>query len=434
VKAFFCQLDAVDGAFPTQAQPGFTVFANSRLWNQVPAISEVSIKVPLPEEETPLNDVIRSVYTLIAILEAIQIDTVQLEDQKDAREFIDRQRIGGGLIAETHRKSHPKPSEIPFETFFEHIQTAPWRKPVKTRNDLADRQRQIRKQWGSEVPLEFLTELDTSEEKRPEYWRARLADLIKTPDPTVQIAAIEFAEKLRSLELAYFSVLPTFEGSTDPRVKAAADRLLAYYRRPVEHREPAKSEPSLEFPAKRIEKLIKQFDNNENVKETINELRELTGLDFGDGSTLVSRQNWTKWWSHERQSINNAANGNREFMIYGRMTNPEGTPLAAMPVQVQVSTRLFAPIENQVAYTESDNNGRFTLRFGFFKTEPAGLPIVNVKVQSTKFVTSPAWVGGNYVLSRCQLDADPHATIRKEGIIFSGRPKEMNIVQTKPDE
>jgi len=434
VKALFCEMSGDAGAVPTQAQPGFTLFANSRLWKQVPAFSEISIKVPLPEEETPLNDVVRSVYDLIAMLEAIHIDVVQLEDEKDDRVFVDRRRIEGGLIMESHRKSRPRPSEIPFETFFEHIQAAPWRKAVKTKKDLADQQRQIKEEWGSEAPLEFLRELNVPEQKRPEFWRARLADLIKTPDPIVQTAAIEYAEKLRSLQLAYFSVLPVLETSSDPRVKAAADRLLTYYRRPVEHTKPAKSEPSFDFPIERIEKSIKQLNNNEKNMETIKELRELTGLDYGDGSTPISRQHWTKWWSHERDSINNAANGNREFIVYGRITNAEDKPLAAIPVQVQVSTRLFAPINNQAAYTESDNNGRFTMRFGFFKTEPAGMPIVNFKIQSTKFVFFPAWVGGNHILSRIELDADPHSNIRKEGIIFSGRPMELNIVQTKPDD
>ncbi len=434
LKAFLCQISNDDGAMPIQAQPEFTVFTHAQLWNQVPAISEVSIKVPLPAKETPLNEVLRSIYDRIATLEATPIDLVQLEDEQDDRVFVDRRRIGGGLVMETQRKSHPRPSEIPFETFCEHLRNASWRKPVETREALADRKRQIVAQWGLEDPLEFLRELQIPDHKRPEFWHARLANLIKTPDPIVQLAAIEYAEQHPSLELAYFAVLPTFANSSDARVKVAADRLLAHYRQPVEISIPATFKYSLDFPFEQIERFINQLDHDEKVQESVKALRRVIGLDFGDGETLASREKWKKWWSHERESIDRAANGNREFMIYGQITNPEGTPLAGIPVQVHVSTRLFAPIENQAASTESDDNGRFLLRFGFFKADPAGIPIVNFKIQSTKFVTSSAWVGGNYVLSRFDLDADPHATIKKEGIVFSGQPKEMNIVQSQPDD
>lgn len=433
VKAFFCNVSESEESIPTHARPGFTIFANAQLWKHVPGISQISIDVPLPEDETPLRDVIRSVYDMIAMLETIPLELVQLNDERDERGFVDRRRIGGGMTLETHRKQHPRPSEISFEKFLEHIEQAPWAKQSKTREALRDERRQIEQEWGSQDPWKFLQELDAPEAHRPMFWHARLADLIKTPNPTVQIAAIEHAQKSGSLELAYFSVLPTFETSTDSHVRAAAERVLAHYRRSIEPTKPAPSEPALQIPIEQIEKSMKRLDHSETVAEAIHDLRRLTGLDFGDGSTVVSRQNWTTWWSHERDSINNAANGSREFVVYGRITDPAGTPLPAIPIRVEVSTRLFASIDNTSARTESDNNGLYVLRFGFFKTEPPAMPIVNVVIRSTKFATLPAWVGGNHVLSRFQLDADPHANIRTEGIIFSGRPVEMNVVQTKPD-
>ena len=49
------------------------------------------------------------------------MDTLYLNDQLDEREHIDRE-IRGGMTMTVVRKHHPRPSEITFDEFFEHVQ------------------------------------------------------------------------------------------------------------------------------------------------------------------------------------------------------------------------------------------------------------------------------------------------------------------------
>ena len=67
----------------------------------------------LPKKETPLEDIVRTVYEKIANLEPVTMDELYLRDDADSRKFVDRQHIPGGYI-ESHRED-PRPSEISLE-------------------------------------------------------------------------------------------------------------------------------------------------------------------------------------------------------------------------------------------------------------------------------------------------------------------------------
>ncbi len=86
------------------------------------AISHLSIDVPLPDETIESEDAIRSAYDLCALLESIPMDALNLADPWDTREFVDHDNVGFGQSASRHRVGRPRPSEIDFKLFLEHIQ------------------------------------------------------------------------------------------------------------------------------------------------------------------------------------------------------------------------------------------------------------------------------------------------------------------------
>jgi hypothetical protein len=105
-----------------RARPAFTLFIHRSLWKEMDAISHLSIDVPMPNETTDSDDSIRSAYELCALLESIPLDTLNLTDPWDTREFVDRESAGFGQSMSRHRVGRPRPSEIDFKLFLEHIQ------------------------------------------------------------------------------------------------------------------------------------------------------------------------------------------------------------------------------------------------------------------------------------------------------------------------
>ncbi len=120
-----------------RARPAFTLFVHRSLWKEMKAISHLSIDVPLPSETTDSEDSIRSAYELWAFLESIPMETMNLTDPWDTREFVDRENVGFGQSASRHRVGRPRPSEIDFNMFLEHVQRSergemPPNEPVRT--------------------------------------------------------------------------------------------------------------------------------------------------------------------------------------------------------------------------------------------------------------------------------------------------------------
>ena len=105
-----------------QAQPAFTLFAHHSLWKEIGSTSYPTIAVALPEETTSITDSIRSVYELCALLESIPMDELNLVDPFDQREFNDRESIGFGQTMTRSRVNRPRPSEIEYRVFLEHVQ------------------------------------------------------------------------------------------------------------------------------------------------------------------------------------------------------------------------------------------------------------------------------------------------------------------------
>ncbi len=114
------------------------------------------LNLELPEEETPLEDMVRSIYDKIAILESVTLEQLNLVDAQDGREFVDRKFVVGGY-GETTRQG-PRPSEISFDDFLQHIRTASYRPDLAKRAKAIER----RKREGSSDPLTFIKELEGS--------------------------------------------------------------------------------------------------------------------------------------------------------------------------------------------------------------------------------------------------------------------------------
>ena len=122
-----------------RARPAFNLFIHRSLWKEMEANSHLSIDVPLPNEIANSEDSIRSVYEFCALLESIPMDTLNLTDPWDAREFVDHEKIGFGQVMSRHRVGRPRPSEIDFKLFLEHVQRSergelPPSEPARTNN------------------------------------------------------------------------------------------------------------------------------------------------------------------------------------------------------------------------------------------------------------------------------------------------------------
>jgi hypothetical protein len=105
-----------------RVRPALTLFIHRSLWKEMDSISHLSIDVPLPDETTDSEDSIRSAYELCALLESIPMDTLNLTDPWDTREFVDRENLGFGQSVSRYRVGRPRPSEIDFKLFLEHVQ------------------------------------------------------------------------------------------------------------------------------------------------------------------------------------------------------------------------------------------------------------------------------------------------------------------------
>lgn len=97
----------------------------------------------LPKDETPYEDIVRSVYEKIATLEPVTMDELYLRDDTDGRKFVDRQHFPGGY-KESHREN-PRPSEISLEAFLEHVRNADYRPDLSraTHDAIARRKRRF---------------------------------------------------------------------------------------------------------------------------------------------------------------------------------------------------------------------------------------------------------------------------------------------------
>ncbi len=121
VSAYLGELRGVELPPMTRARPQFKLNAHAKLWKEFGAFNDILFDVPLPDNVTTQAVVCRSLYDTIATLEAIPLDELSLHDPLDNRELTSTE-TRGGVTLKTVRKHQPKPSEIPFELFYEHLQ------------------------------------------------------------------------------------------------------------------------------------------------------------------------------------------------------------------------------------------------------------------------------------------------------------------------
>jgi hypothetical protein len=121
VSAYFGELRGFNLPRMTRARPKFQLNAHAKLWNELGAFNDVLFDVPLPDKVVSREEVVRTLYDMISTLEAVPTDELFLNDPLDDREFTDVDSRGF-VISKGTRKHMPKPSEISFEAFLQHLQ------------------------------------------------------------------------------------------------------------------------------------------------------------------------------------------------------------------------------------------------------------------------------------------------------------------------
>ena len=426
VQALLCTFSGIEFERVERARPQFTLFAHPKLWGPQKSISEVSMDFELPKEETPLEDIVRTVYEKIAILEPVTMDELYLRDDADGRRFVDRQHLPGAH-SESHREN-PRPSEISLEEFLEHVHNADFRPDLNARAVAIAR----RNREGSDDPLTFIREIGVPNDQRPERWQHKLRTFLGYSDLEVQLASLRFIEKEPMLYYAE-QIVRRIEDSHDPRVQAAGQGVLELLKRPLKPIEPKESAPPVEIDIERIGSLIEQLQKQVDVKATVRELGDRTGLDYGDGMETESRSRWSRWWSDEQESISSAHLGDREFLVYGRVVDNDGNPLPNRSAGVWVSREFSNTGSLRSAHTSSDINGRYILRFGFRKLDPPGLPpvlpIVNAYLSVSSLAVPADGRSERLVLSRYDLADDlflkDHAN---KSAVYPRQPFEIDFI------
>lgn len=429
VQALLCNLQGLNNERVDRAKLPFTLFAHSKLWSEVKSISDVTLEFALPDEETPIEEIVRSVYDTIALLEPVAIEQVHLVDEQDGREFVDRQFVVGGH-SETTRQG-PRPSEIRFVDFLEHVRTASFRRDLSKRAEAIQR----RKREGSDDPLTFIEELDLETHERPLKWREKVRGFIDYPDLDVQLAALRLAEREPSL-IYLHDTLTVIDKSTDERVQSAARDVVEALKRPLGEFKPRDNCPPIEFDAAIIGGLNERLAQQVDVQATVATLRKLTGLDYGDGETKDSRKGWSRWWTNEQASIARTHAGEREFIIYGRIVDTDGQPLKGGSATVDLTRSLGEYGTLQSAHTRADVHGNYVLRFGFLKQNPSGLPeglpIVTARISGYPRPIQNDESIRRLLVSRFNLAEDPFLEKEQRPVAYSGQPFEMNFTHHLP--
>jgi hypothetical protein len=167
--------------------------------------------------------------------------------------------------------------------------------------------------------------------------------------------------------------------------------------------------------------------------EAVEELRRITGLDFGNGIDQKSRLAWMQWWEHERYCINNAQDGNRPFVLTGVITDQDGKPISGANVRAQFPFKNSPTGQYQLGTTFSDSSGRYVLVIG--------LPPFAKQEETTWIATFIAWNPPRFVADASPVvmtlprnkretdDAVQHkAHVEKNGgDVFAGSPLGMNF-------
>lgn len=83
VLALLCRFQGLENERVERAQPAFKLFAHPKIWGEVDSISEVSFQFAIPDEETPIEEIVRSVYDTFALLEPLTIEQLNLVDRQD---------------------------------------------------------------------------------------------------------------------------------------------------------------------------------------------------------------------------------------------------------------------------------------------------------------------------------------------------------------
>ena len=260
--------------------------------------------------------------------------------------------------------------------------------------------------------------------------------------PQLQIASLELAARLQSP--AFIPAIETVLAKTknDSVRKPARKALTSCGFVPVSAAPRRREWPLLEFPVQRIESLVRLLRDSKQRVAAAGELRDLTGLDFGDVTVNESRKAVEFWWKLEQENVRDSVDESPDFLIYGTVTDIEQRPLPFVPVNIRPSKNLskfsYEGYARHDFQTITDRNGRYLLRIGFPRTAPPefpAFPVVPIVIRAAgqEYVVAREHAPRPRYLTQVQLENNPLFSQRTADAVFPGRPVEINLVFRRRD-
>lgn len=334
-------------------------------------------------------------------------------------------------------------------------------------------EKQVIDYWTSRSPAEipqpvFMRLCHYSPNFRPWKWMERWRSLIMSPNPNLRITALKFMPTEINRDLAFevqrclqpawqderkvhnealqlaaisfagrtessFFVPALFQlakNASNHRVSAAArDALRRCTPRPREQPERVSTWPPPQLPEDQIPELITALRDPDRRAVSVDALREASGLDFGDADSDPSLRNWYDWWQREEVAIQRVGSQDREFILFGRVTDPSGEPVTGAWVRVYLNG-ITSGSMGRVAQTLADEQGRYIVRFGFPDGMDSILPTATVRVRASdagRFGCLPANEPWSLVASRREVEDDPLLQIRSDDAVYPGEPQKLDF-------
>ncbi|HAD61823.1 MAG TPA: hypothetical protein DCG12_21505 [Planctomycetaceae bacterium] len=268
------------------------------------------------------------------------------------------------------------------------------------------------------------TAFEVQRSLQPAWQDERVAD-----NEMLQLAAIGFVKRSGS---SFF--VPTLMklARTDPNRKVsngAREALRRCIPGPYKEPESLPEWPPVEISEEQVSGLILGLRDANSRSASVDALRKASGLDFGDAMEQTSFSNWNDWWQREKVASQRVGSNDRDFVLYGRVTDVSGEPIPGAWVRVYLDGITSGSL-GRVAYTLADLQGRYIVRFGFPERMDTVLPTAFVRVRASdagRFACLPWNESSALVASRREVEDDSVLQVQKADALYPGEPREMNF-------
>lgn len=240
-----------------------------------------------------------------------------------------------------------------------------------------------------------------------------------------QIAALNLAARTRSL---YFqpAIRNVLLETDDDAVRQSAQRALQACTRPKQLPAPGRVAKN-RFDVVRADELLKRIAGSQAMPADFEHLRNLIGLDYG-----LDRDRWLRWWEQDQYGRGTSGKQGRPFVIQGRVLDAAGEPIVGATVSASPATYFskFTYGGYVSGWTDTDQQGRFKVRFGMHKETREEFGVVPAVFRAGKkglTITSFSSRPGRY-LSEDEIAGDSVLRINESEILRPGIPLEIDFV------